>query len=350
MYQHLLVPIDGTPLARATVEQAVAYARTNGARVTFFHARPDYSAGGDGALLQVMAPEVFAESAAGNARALLAKAEAAARAAGVTADSVVVTSDRAHEAILEAATSQGCDLIFMASRGRRGLKAILQGSVTQKVLHDTKLPVLVAAVERNLPASDEQRALAIIRNEHRSLAAVVHGLEHVLRQAQKSGTAPDFTLLRAMVHYIETFPEGLHHPKEEAYLFRKLRARTHECDAVITELERQHAEGAVGFDQMRSALTVYESGVAGGAEAFAAAVSRYVETLWQHMDAEESSVMPAASRFLTADDWSEIANAFAENRDPRFDADTDASFEQLFERLMNLLEQDASAHSKAEIG
>lgn len=61
MYQHLLVPIDGSQLSSATVEQALAFARSCGARLTFFHARPDYGATGDGALLHAMAPTAFAE-------------------------------------------------------------------------------------------------------------------------------------------------------------------------------------------------------------------------------------------------------------------------------------------------
>lgn len=92
MHTHLLVPVDGTPLASAIVEQAVAYARAGGARVTFLHARADFAARGDGALLHAMSPDAFADAAAGNARALLARAEAAARAAGVTASSMLVTT------------------------------------------------------------------------------------------------------------------------------------------------------------------------------------------------------------------------------------------------------------------
>lgn len=334
MYRDLLVPIDGSPLANATIEQAVAYARASGARLTFFHARPDYAATGDGALLHAMAPAAFDEAAAGNAQALLAKAEAAARGAGVTADSVVAVSDRAHQAILAAASGLGCDLIFMASRGRRGLTRILKGSVTQKVLQETTLPVLVAAVESNLPESDERTALTVIRDEHRSLAAVIHGLQHALRESAAAARTPDFALLRSMLFYIEAFPERLHHPKESAYLFARLRLRTHECDGLIEELERQHAEGAACFAELRASLAAWEAGAAGAAADCLAAVERFADSQWQHMGAEENLVLPAASRYLTAADWAEIARAFGENGDPRFDAEP--SFEQLFARLMNL--------------
>lgn len=336
MYQHLLVPIDGSPLAVVTVEQAVAFARAVGARITFFHARPDYAASEQGALMHAMAPDAFLETAAGNAHALLARAEAAARAGGVAADALALTRDRVYEAILDAAGERGCDLIFMASHGRRGLKGMMNGSVTHKVLQHTTLPVLVATVAGKLPESDEYHALATIRNEHRSLAAVIHGLQHVVRASIAVGIAPDFSLLRAMLYYIEIYPERLHHPKEEAYLFRLLRARSDECNALIDELARQHVEGAARFAALREALGAWERGTAGAAEVFAGALTAFADSQWHHMNVEEKLVFPAAGRHLTAADWSEIARAFGDNGDPRFDTDTDASFEALFTRLLNL--------------
>jgi hemerythrin-like domain-containing protein len=248
----------------------------------------------------------------------------------------LVVSDRPHEAILATATARGCDLIFMASRGGSGLARMLRGSVTQKVLQEATLPVLVTAVASNLPRSEEQCALSIIRNEHRSLAAVIHGLEHVVRESIRLERTPDFVLLGSMLIYIEVFPERLHHPKEDAHLFARLRARTDECDAVIGELERQHVEGAGDFAELRHALAAWEAGAVGAAERFASAVERFAQGQWRHMGAEEALVLPAASRHLTPDDWAAIARAFGDNGDPRFDADTDASFERLFSRLMNL--------------
>src|SRR6476646_8186493 len=240
MYRHLLVPLDDSPLAVDTVHQAVTFAKTLGAKVTFFHAQADYGASSIGALERVMSPAAFNEHMAGEAKAILAKAEVVARVAGVPHDTAVMTSDRPHEAILQAAELRGCDLIFIASHGRGGIKGMMLGSQTQKVLQLTTIPVLVSAVESNLPDAQMLAPLTAIRDEHRSLAAVIHGLEFVARQARDQGTPPSFPLLRAMLHYIEAFPERLHHPKEDAYLFRKLRARTSEFDATLDELERQH--------------------------------------------------------------------------------------------------------------
>src|SRR4030095_6909037 len=101
----------------------------------------------------VMPPAAFNEHRAGEARGILAKAEAVARAAGVPFDSTVTVSDRPHEAILAAAESRGCDLIFIASHGRRGVKGLMLGSQTQRVLQQTTIPVLVSAVESNRPTT-----------------------------------------------------------------------------------------------------------------------------------------------------------------------------------------------------
>src|SRR5215831_11594129 len=243
MYRHLLVPLDDSPLSVETVRQAVEFARTVKAKVTFLHAQEDYGATSVGALERVMSPQAFNEHMAGEARALLSKAEVVARTAGVDYESIAVTSNRPYESILGAAQTRGCDLIFIASHGRRGIKGLMLGSQTQKVLQHTTIPVLVATVESNQPTQAMMAPLSVIRDEHRSVAAIVYGLEFLVRQAREQGKPPSFPLLRAMVHYIKAFPETQHHPKEDAYLFAKLRARTSEFNATLDDLQRQHVEG-----------------------------------------------------------------------------------------------------------
>ncbi len=336
MYRHLMVPLDDSQLSVETVYQAVQLARALGAKVTFFHAQADYGSSSVGALERVMAPAAFNEHVAGEARAILAKAEVVARVAGVPYDSVVRTSDRPHEAILGVAEARGCDLIFIASHGRRGIKGLMLGSETQKVLQQTTIPVLVSAVESNLPAMDILAPLAVIRDEHRSLAAVMHGLEFLVREARNKGTLPSFALLHAMVHYIKAFPETLHHPKEDAYLFRRLRARTSEFNATLDELERQHVEGHEQVDELARSIDAYEADPAGGLARFAAAVERFATAQGEHMALESKVIIPAARKHLTDTDWAEIGVAFAGNSDPRFSVDNDEEFRQLFARIVNL--------------
>ena len=336
MYRHLIVPLDDSPLAIELVNQAVQLARTLDAKVTFFHAQADYGASSMGALARVMSPAAFNEEMAGEARAILAKAEAVARAAGVSCDAVVMTSDRPHEAILSTAEARGCDLVFIASHGHRGVKGLMLGSQTQKVLQHATLPVLVVAVESNLPSVQIMAPLGVIRDEHRSMAAIVHGFEFLVRQARDHATPPSFPLLHAMLYYMKVFPESLHHPKENAYLFRKLRTRTHEFDATLDELQRQHVEGQQILEDLERSIAAYEADPEGGLGQFAATVERFATSQIEHMMLETKVIIPAARAHLTEEDWAEIAVAFAGNGDPRFSVDNDEEFRQLFARIMNL--------------
>lgn len=179
-------------------------------------------------------------------------------------------------------------------------------------------------------------ALAIIHDEHRSLAAIVHGLKYILREVREKDVAPDFRLIWAMIYYIDAFPEKLHHPKENAYLFAKLRQRTREADPVLDELEKQHTEGSHDIRELEHALGYYEADKPNGFEVFAAAVEKFSELTWQHMNLEEKVVIPLAKKYLTPEDWVELAEAFGENGDPRFGAEPDHEFRDLFSRIVNL--------------
>ncbi len=336
MYRHLLVPLDGTPLSAFNTEQALSLAASLGARVTLLHVQPDFGSSGDGALLHSLSPALFRDCAAGNSHAVIARAEAAARAAKVACEAHIVVGARPAEAILEAARQHGCDLVVLASHGRRGLSQVWLGSVTRRLLQQTTLPVLVSSVESNRVMSDEARALAIIRAEHRSLGAVIHGLRQAWGLARQAGREPDYPLLKAMLYYIAEFPERQHHPKEDAYLFRKLRQRTAELDPLIAHLQAQHERGGALFGQLRRSLAEAQSGVAGAAQRFEQALDDFAQAQWRHMGDEEQLILPAASRYLSPADWAEIAGAFGENGDPRFGAEQDEAFEQLFSRVLRL--------------
>ena len=145
MFKHILVPTDGSELSSDTVKRAISFAKDAGARITFFFAKPDYPVAfyGEGALIDPTTPEKFAEMADKQASEVLAACEKIAGEAGVPCNSVSLTSDVPYEAIIDAATESGCDLIFMASHGRRGISGLLLGSETQKVLTHSKVPVLV---------------------------------------------------------------------------------------------------------------------------------------------------------------------------------------------------------------
>jgi hemerythrin-like domain-containing protein len=179
-------------------------------------------------------------------------------------------------------------------------------------------------------------ALSIIHDEHRSLAAVVHGLRYLVRESQTRNTRPDFRILWAMISYLDEFPEKLHHPKESAYLFTRLRQRTHDADTVLAELELQHSAGAQHVRDLEVALGHYEAGGHDGLEKFSEAVEKFADEILKHMAFEESFLIPMARKHLTAEDWVEIGAAFGENGDPRFDAEADHECRDLFSRIVNL--------------
>jgi nucleotide-binding universal stress UspA family protein len=145
MFKHLLVPTDGSNLSTRTVARAITFAKEAGARITFFYAKPDYPVSfyGEGALVDPTTPDKFAELTDSQSQNILSTALTQARAEGVECDGTSTTSDIPYDAIINAANANACDLIFMASHGRRGISGLLLGSETHKVLTHSNIPVLV---------------------------------------------------------------------------------------------------------------------------------------------------------------------------------------------------------------
>lgn len=335
MYRNLLVPIDDSDLSTVTIGSAVEFARTLGAKLTFFHADANYAASlrGEAEIVRMTSPDIFTYLYEGRARELLTKAESAARAQGVPCSSITVVSDSPYTAIISAARSEGCDLIFMASHGRSSKIGMMLGSQTLKVLINSDIPVLVSAMV-NPPAP--AHAIAIIRDEHRSLAAVLHAWLQVLKPAAEGAAAtPQPALMQTIMYYIKNFPIAQHHPKEREYLFRILRERTSVVNAELDELERQHVRDEKMVAELESLIDAYASG-ATSAEALREAVSAYATFIWEHMGREEGVILPAAQRYLTDADWVEINTAFSGNSDPRFGSEADTEFRHLFSRIVNL--------------
>lgn len=145
MFKHILVPTDGSKLSVNAVKRAVKLAKSLGARITGFYAAPDFSSTyyGDGYILRAPAAETQAKLSQEHARRCLAAIEVEAEVEKVACEVFYTVSDNPYEAIIAAAKKKKCDLIVMASHGRRGLSALVLGSETQKVLIHSKIPVLV---------------------------------------------------------------------------------------------------------------------------------------------------------------------------------------------------------------
>ncbi len=145
MYTHLLIPTDGSKLSDKAVAQAFDLAQAIGARVTALHVSPDYPQPiyMEGVVLNPVSRREYAKHAKAEATRLFDKVLKKAAAAGVRCDTVHTIAETPWEAILATTKKCKCDVIVMASHGRRGLAALLLGSETVKVLTHSKVPVLV---------------------------------------------------------------------------------------------------------------------------------------------------------------------------------------------------------------
>ena len=143
MFTHILLPTDGSPLSEAAIRQGIQFAKGINAKVTGFYVRPAFHVFTYRTEMLEDTKEQFAKNGWTHARQYLGVIEKAAKEAGVTCVTAIATGDHPYEVIIEAAEKKGCDLIMMASHGRRGVQGILIGSETQKVLTHSKIPVLV---------------------------------------------------------------------------------------------------------------------------------------------------------------------------------------------------------------
>jgi nucleotide-binding universal stress UspA family protein len=146
MYKHILIPTDGSDIARKAVEAGVDYARETGAHVTFFTALPEYEvplASEVMAHKRVLSLEEFEQRSTGKAAALLAPALERARTCGIEFGFDHALSNRPYEAIIAAARRHGCDAIYMSSHGRKGLSRLVHGSQTIEVLTHSDIPTVV---------------------------------------------------------------------------------------------------------------------------------------------------------------------------------------------------------------
>lgn len=177
------------------------------------------------------------------------------------------------------------------------------------------------------------RAFALIMDEHRSLAAVIHALQFLAARMRK-GDEPDSTLLGAIAHYLLQFPEKLHHPAEERYLFDPLRARTSEARDVLDKLTAEHAAGAERETKLLAALNALAIGTPQAVADFCRAVEEYASFYWAHMKTEETLILPLAQRVLGEADWAAAAEGFAANHDPMYGSDAAGPFDALFQRIV----------------
>ena len=146
MFKHILLPTDGSKPSDRAVQRGIEFAKAVKAKVTAVHAVPEFRMIVEEGFISPMSAELknrFERESQEHAKKMLAKVQKAAKAAGVKCETVALVSDFPYQQIIGTAKKKKCDLIVMASHGRKGLSSLLLGSETAKVLTHSKIPVLV---------------------------------------------------------------------------------------------------------------------------------------------------------------------------------------------------------------
>jgi hemerythrin-like domain-containing protein len=177
-------------------------------------------------------------------------------------------------------------------------------------------------------------ATRIILGEHAALAAVLRSMLMLFRQGP--GDAPErfFDVMRAMLFYIDEFPERRHHPRESDLLFPKLARCRPDLLAVIGLLEDQHMAGEARVRELQHLLLAWELLGETRREPFGKAMGDYVTFYLEHMRIEESQLLPAAEAALPQEDWRVLDAAFSAGQDPLAGGVRDPAYERLFTRIV----------------
>ena len=186
-----------------------------------------------------------------------------------------------------------------------------------------------------------RRAVQTIVREHQQFSAVVNGMTRFVESLSAGGHGPEPMVMRAMLYYIREYPEQVHHPKEDKYLFACLQARTDELDDVIEDLEAQHVAGEARVRELERALTRYELAGASALPALRTLVDGYATFYRQHRRLEEEVILPAALQVLTAADWMELDEAFGANPDPFSGSEIEGEMDRLYSLIVGSIQ---SAH------
>ena len=182
-----------------------------------------------------------------------------------------------------------------------------------------------------------RESLRIIHDEHDALSAMLRSIGMMVDRGP--GNAPEnfFDVLRAMLFYIDEFPERLHHTKESELLFPPVARLAPETREVIDKLEKDHQHGESAVRELQHLLMAWE--LIGDARrgAFDAAAKRYLAFYLEHMRLEETVILPVAQKVLSDSDWDELDAAFATNCDPLTGKyPRDPVYDRLFTRIVSL--------------
>ena len=204
-------------------------------------------------------------------------------------------------------------------------------------------PDATAGVPHEEPAMHAHATLSIIHDEHNVLSAVLRTIGLMLGEHRRRQTLPDLAMLRAMLFYVDEFPERLHHPKETQLLFPRIRERSGgELADVLDRLDHDHAHSQKAVRDIQHELLGLEM-MSGAADAqsrrvrFEGSMQAYIDAYLEHIRIEERLVLPLAEKVLTTADWAILDAAFMQNHDPLTRREADDPYQPLFRRILTTL-------------
>lgn len=174
----------------------------------------------------------------------------------------------------------------------------------------------------------------MIRAEHAALIRVLTAMKSILDEAKWHMRLPDFDALRAMLFYIDEFPERLHHVKETAMLFARLREVAPESITLLDQLDRDHARGEMRVRELEHRLTGWQLIGESRRASFELGLQAYTAFYVEHIRVEETELLPLAQRVLCDEDWRMLERAFGLHGDALTQAHPQRHYEALFQTIL----------------
>jgi hemerythrin-like domain-containing protein len=184
-------------------------------------------------------------------------------------------------------------------------------------------------------------SLQTIRDEHKTLAAVLRALGRMLERGPLDAPERYFDAMRATLFYIDEFPERLHHPKESQLLFPQLLRLAPQCGEVLARLEKEHAGSERAIRELQHLLLGWELVGESRRQAFEHAAGHFLDLYLHHMQTEEIEILPLAEQVLSEADWQVLDAAFATNCDP---LSGKYPRNPLYDRLFTRIAMDSASH------
>lgn len=178
-------------------------------------------------------------------------------------------------------------------------------------------------------------SLRVIREEYAALAAMLRSLQLMVERRPKKNVENFLSVLRAMLFYVDEFPERLHHTKDTALLFSKAAPVSLHAAGAVKKLDRDHARGEAAVRELQHLLLAWELVGETRRGAYEGACLRDVSFYLDHMQLEESVILPEAEPWLSPEEWQQLDDAFASNRDPMFGTyPADPAYQRLFANIV----------------